>query len=52
MECATLRHSKWHNTLYQELNDNAKPVTIKLIPYVAWANTGKSGMSVWLPVLA
>lgn len=44
------QHQQWHNTLYQELNNNSKPITIKLIPYFAWANRGKSEMSVWLPV--
>lgn len=44
------QHQQWKNTLYQELNNNYKPITIKLIPYFAWANRGKSDMSVWLPV--
>jgi DUF1680 family protein len=44
------QHQQWQHTLYQELNNNSKPITIKLIPYFAWANRGKSDMSVWLPV--
>ncbi|WP_440134985.1 aceric acid hydrolase [Chitinophaga sancti] len=44
------QHQQWQHTLYQELNSSARPVTIKLIPYFAWANRGKSDMSVWLPV--
>jgi DUF1680 family protein len=43
--------SKWKNKLYKEVsNEVAKPVSIRLIPYYAWANRGKTEMSVWLPV--
>ncbi|WP_343667876.1 glycoside hydrolase family 127 protein [Chitinophaga sp.] len=44
------QQQQWYNTLYQELNNNSKPIIIKLIPYFAWANRGKSDMSVWLPL--
>jgi DUF1680 family protein len=40
----------WSNTLYQPLTTTSRPVTVKLIPYYAWANRGSSDMSVWLPV--
>ncbi len=41
----------WKNTLYKELTTKRKPVTVKLIPYYAWANRGKTDMTVWLNVL-
>src|SRR6186713_2302121 len=43
-----LQNTNWKNSLYKELNTNTKPVTIKLIPYYAWANRGKTDMTVWL----
>ncbi|PWV46144.1 glycoside hydrolase family 127 protein [Chitinophaga sp. S165] len=49
-EARLLQHNNWNNTLYKPLNTTSKPVTIKLIPYYAWANRGPSDMSVWLPV--
>jgi uncharacterized protein len=45
-----LENSNWKNSLYKEINTNTKPVTVKLIPYYAWANRGKTDMSVWLNV--
>jgi DUF1680 family protein len=45
-----LQSNNWENSLYKELNTTTKPVTIKLIPYYAWANRGKSDMTVWLDV--
>ena len=45
-----LQNTNWKNSLYKELNTNTKPVTIKLIPYFAWANRGKTDMTVWLNV--
>lgn len=45
-----LQQNNWNNTLYKELNTTAKPVTVKWIPYYAWANRGASDMNVWLPV--
>ena len=45
-----LQNNNWKNSLYKELNTNTKPVTIKLIPYYAWANRGKTDMTVWLNV--
>jgi len=41
----------WKGTLYREVQDiNGKPVKIKLIPYYAWGNRGRSDMNVWLPI--
>ncbi|HEX6847210.1 MAG TPA: glycoside hydrolase family 127 protein [Chitinophagaceae bacterium] len=45
-----LQSINWKNSLYKELNTNTKPVTLKLIPYYAWANRGKTDMTVWLNV--
>jgi DUF1680 family protein len=45
-----LQGNSWDNTLYRELNTETQPVKIKLIPYYAWANRGKSDMTVWLPI--
>ena len=49
-QAKVLQNNKWKNSLYKELNTNTKPVTIKLIPYYAWANRGKTDMTVWLNV--
>ncbi len=43
--------ANWNNTLYKEVNKNLQPVNIKLIPYYAWANRGKTDMTVWMPLL-
>lgn len=43
--------NQWGNKLYKEINTKYKPVTIKLIPYYAWANRGKTDMRVWLPFI-
>lgn len=42
----------WKNQLYREVN-HAVPqaISIRLIPYYAWANRGKSEMAVWLPLV-
>ena len=50
---ALLQNDKnWDTKLYQAINstDGLKKVSIKLVPYFAWGNRGKSEMSVWLPV--
>jgi uncharacterized protein len=41
----------WNNTLYREISrQKNKDVTIRLIPYYAWDNRGKSEMTVWMPL--
>ena len=45
-----IQNSNWKNNLYRELNTNTKTVNIRLIPYYAWANRGKTDMTVWLNV--
>jgi DUF1680 family protein len=46
-----LQSSNWSNTLYKEINMNYKSVNIKLIPYYAWANRGKTDMTVWMNLM-
>ncbi|MEJ8842935.1 glycoside hydrolase family 127 protein [Lacibacter sp. H375] len=50
-EARLLDQNQWNNTLYKEVNTKLKPVDIKLIPYYAWANRGKTDMTVWLPLM-
>jgi len=50
-EARLLQNSNWRNTLYKEVNTTVKPVKIKLIPYYAWANRGKTDMTVWMPLM-
>ena len=50
-EAKMLQSSNWKNTLYKEVNTTVKPVKIKLIPYYAWANRGKTDMTVWMPLM-
>jgi DUF1680 family protein len=41
----------WSGELYRELAPTEpKPIDLKLIPYYAWGNRGRSEMSVWLPL--
>ncbi|WP_300597202.1 glycoside hydrolase family 127 protein [Niabella sp.] len=41
----------WNHILYQEVKKEQRAVTVKLIPYYAWANRGLSDMRVWLPLV-
>lgn len=50
-EARLLANNSWSNMLYREVNTSMKPVQIKLIPYYAWANRGKTDMTVWLPLI-
>jgi len=50
-EGRSLQSNNWKNTLYKEMNTTVKPVKIKLIPYYAWANRGKTDMTVWMPLI-
>lgn len=44
-----LTEASWKGQLYREVNTTEQPVKIRLIPYYAWGNRGKSEMTVWLP---
>lgn len=49
---AVVRTEKdWTNTLYREVSKEKKQVKIRLVPYYAWGNRGKSEMTVWMPVV-
>ena len=50
-EAKLLQGSNWKNSLYKEVNTSTKPIKIKLIPYYAWANRGKTDMTVWMPLM-
>lgn len=50
-EARSIQGGNWNNTLYREVNKTLKPVKIKLIPYYAWANRGKTDMTVWMPLM-
>ncbi|GAB6164426.1 glycoside hydrolase family 127 protein [Thermostilla marina] len=40
----------WQGSLYRRWSPaHARPIDLTLIPYFAWANRGKSRMTVWLP---
>ena len=48
---AYVRDAKtWENQLYRTVDTTKRTATIRLIPYYAWGNRGKSEMSVWIPV--
>jgi DUF1680 family protein len=46
-----LEGTDWKKSLYKEVNTSTKPVKIKLIPYYAWANRGRTDMTVWMPLM-
>ncbi len=46
-----LAKHNWNNQLYKAINNKLQPVNITLIPYYAWANRGKTDMTVWMPLL-
>lgn len=41
----------WTGRLYREVNSEKVPSKARLIPYFAWANRGKTDMTVWLPLI-
>lgn len=43
------RESSWSDTLYRQASKDKKEITVRLIPYYAWGNRGKSEMTVWMP---
>ena len=50
-EAKLLEGTNWKSSLYKEVNTSTKPVKIKLIPYYAWANRGRTDMTVWMPLM-
>ena len=41
--------ASWKGTLYRDASAKKQKKTIRLIPYYAWGNRGKSEMTVWMP---
>ncbi|CCY82052.1 uncharacterized protein BN473_02339 [Prevotella sp. CAG:1185] len=48
-EAVNRSEKSWSNTLYREVSKDKNKVKIRLIPYYAWGNRGKSEMTVWIP---
>jgi DUF1680 family protein len=47
---ASVTPTDWTDQLYRDVAPSTdRTIDLKLIPYFAWANRGKSEMSVWLP---
>ena len=49
-EAVNRTEEPWTNTLYRPVSKDKQKVKIRLIPYYAWGNRGKSEMTVWIPV--
>ncbi len=49
-EAVNRTEQPWTGTLYREVSSQKDRVNIRLIPYYAWGNRGKSEMTVWMPV--
>lgn len=43
--------ASWNGKLYREVGRQKNNVKIRLIPYYAWGNRGKSEMTVWMPAV-
>ena len=41
--------ASWKGQLYREATAKKQMVKVRLIPYYAWGNRGKSEMTVWMP---
>jgi len=41
--------ASWSGTLYREACREKRSIRVRLIPYYAWGNRGKSEMTVWIP---
>lgn len=41
--------ASWKGQLYREATTKKQMVKVRLIPYYAWGNRGKSEMTVWMP---
>ena len=51
-EAEVRQQKSWENTLYREVSLDKKKQTVRLIPYYAWGNRGKSDMTMWMPYAA
>jgi len=46
-----LTHDGWQDTLYRKLSaGESQTIDVRLIPYYAWGNRGRSEMTVWIPL--
>lgn len=43
-------NASWNGTLYRRMGNADQRVHIRLIPYYAWGNRGKTEMTVWMPI--
>jgi DUF1680 family protein len=51
-EAKLIHQGSWNNQLYKEISKTSdRSVPIRLIPYYAWGNRGRTDMQVWLPVI-
>ena len=50
-EAYVRQHADWQGTLYRTAAAKKTKQTIRLIPYYAWGNRGKSDMTVWMPAV-
>ncbi|QIP13611.1 glycoside hydrolase family 127 protein [Spirosoma aureum] len=51
-EAQQVENGTWSNQLYREVSDKTPASTnVRLIPYYAWSNRGRSEMSVWIPLI-
>jgi len=50
-EVKLVEQNSWGDTLYRPVVTKMKTIMVKLIPYYAWANRGKSDMTVWMPLI-
>ena len=41
--------ASWKGSLYRDAATAKQRKTIRLIPYYAWGNRGKSEMTIWMP---
>lgn len=50
-EAELLAHAQsWENQLYQPVAKEKQKANIRLVPYYAWGNRGKTEMTVWMPL--
>ena len=50
-EAVVRDEATWKGQLYREVSRKNERRTIRLIPYYAWGNRGKSEMTVWMPAV-
>lgn len=48
-EVINRNEASWKGQLYREATAKKQTVKVRLIPYYAWGNRGKSEMTVWMP---